>query len=184
MKIIIISVLLLSAGFVSAQQTSATVLSKSELKEKKKAEKEADLQKQFEKNYQMLSDTSFVLKAEFLSFQTDRNSANGNINFILAEPSGCIIQLASGNRIGSNGLGGITIKGKIVKYKISKNDKQKCCYLNMVVDFRGSAYAVIMDIPAEGNSTASLSLNYGPIVYEGPFLTVEEAHACQGMTPF
>jgi hypothetical protein len=169
-------------GAVSAQQTSN--LTKSELKEKKKAEKETIVQKQFETNYKMLSDTSFVLKAEFLTFKADRNSANGNINFILVDTAGCVVQLASGNKIGNNGLGGITIKGKIVKYKLSKNMKQQSCYLNMLIDYSGSAYSVIIDIPAEGYASASVSLNYGPVIYEGPFLPLSEANACQGITPF
>jgi hypothetical protein len=183
-KIAIIMMLLLTMGSVSAQKTSTNNLTKSELKEKKKAEKEAMLQKQFETNYQMLCDTSFALKAEFLTFKADRNSVNGNINFVWVDTAGCVVQLASGNSVGYNGLGGITIKGKIVKYKFSKNDKQRSCFLNMLVDSRGSAYSVIIDIPAEGYASASVSLNYGPVIYEGPFLPVKEANACKGTTPF
>jgi hypothetical protein len=91
-----------------------------------KAKKEAMIQKQFEATYQLLLDSSFVFETDFIYSQR----VNYLLNFIKVVSSKAIIQVTPIHQgEGENGFGGVTAKGVISKYKLSKNDKQNYCVL-------------------------------------------------------
>ncbi len=179
----ILLLLFLVPVIISAQEVDTT-LSGKQKREQKKLAKEAKLQKQFDSTYQVLSKRSFVLEAEFIENTkvAGRQSVDKLLNFILVDSSNAVLQIGSDKRIGYNGVGGSTAKGKIKTYTLSKNDKKKSCSLFMLVDAMSGSYNVNLDVSASGNANAWVSLKFSQLHYEGKIVPLKQSKAYKGST--
>jgi hypothetical protein len=183
MKTLVISLtLILFAGFLSAQETPEDNLSKKEIRKRKKDEKEAKLQKQYEANYQILFERSFVLEANSVEGKDGyRINVNPRLNFLIIDSANSVLQVGIGTKLGYNGVGGSTAKGKITSYKISKNDIHKSCSLSMMVNTKSGYYRVSIDVSAYGNANAwVLGMTYGDLRYNGYIVPLSESKVFKG----
>lgn len=181
-KIIILLSLLFYSCIGLAQENSRDTITKKETRGKKKAENELNLQKQFERNYQNLLDSSFVLEANFITFKSDRRFVNSTLNFLLVDSSSSILQIGTGYGIGFNGVGGSTAKGTITSYKLSKNDKRKSCTLIMSVSTMAGPFTIIFDVSADGSASATVSLKSGQLIYDGTIVPLKDSDVYKGNT--
>jgi hypothetical protein len=181
-KFVILLSLILSVSIISAQEMPKDTINKKEIKKKKKEEREAKLQKQYEANYQMLFNRSFVLEANYI--ETDRKySVSPMLNFLLVDSTNSVLQIGSLYSIGYNGAGGSTAKGKITIYDLSKNDKNKTCSLKMSVNTMAGTFNVSFDITASGNASAWVSgMYFGMLVYDGYLVPLKESKVYIGGT--
>ncbi|MEI7663443.1 MAG: DUF4251 domain-containing protein [Bacteroidota bacterium] len=180
-------VLVLFAFYLPAQETRKETLSRQEMRKKKKEEKEVKLQKQFMVVYRALLDSSFVLEADFLENKDGlRLGVRSVLNFIAVDSSVAAVQVGLDHRLGFNGSGGFTDKGKITRYKLSRNDKNKTCLLTMAM--RGSVSAhldLYFTVSAYGTATAVLS--GGPFgqrfTFDGRIVPLKESNVFEGLSP-
>jgi hypothetical protein len=180
-RLIILISLIFSVSIISAQKMPIDSLGKNEIKKKKKEEKEAKLQKQYEEIYKMLFNRSFVLEASYIERIGNKYIVNQKLNFLMVDSTNAILQLGSLYGIGYNGIGGETAKGKISTYKLTRNDKKKTCSLMMTVLTPIYTFNVSFDIRASGAGTAWISgMYFGLILYDGFVVPLKEAKVIMG----
>ncbi|OHX66233.1 hypothetical protein NH26_07650 [Flammeovirga pacifica] len=97
---------------------------KRKAKEQKKAEREA-FEKLVNQQAQVAIDSqSFVLEATQLYDRKGRTvNVQSNINFLKVEGNTGVLQIGSAHLVGWNGVGGITVDGRISDWKVKKDEK-------------------------------------------------------------
>lgn len=92
-----------------------------ELKKEQKALEQAETAKVVSA---MVEYCKFVLEANTLKDKRGNSmQVSSSINFIASDSINGVIQVGSNTYIGSNGVGGVTVEGKISDYKYTKNEK-------------------------------------------------------------
>jgi hypothetical protein len=166
--------------FISTCLMAQDTLQKITPKEKKKFEKEELQKKQFDKVYKILSDSAFVLEANYLTVDAKRFIVNSMLNFILVDTSFSVLQIGSDAKLGYNGVGGSTAKGKITKYELTKNDERKTCLLQLMVSTMAGPFSISFDVSCSGHASAVISLKSGELIYEGNIIPLEESNVYKG----
>ncbi len=173
-KSFLIMILVISGEGLFAQDNKTNASAK----EQKYSEDTA----QNELNKYMLKNRDFVLEANFLQNKYgDRFNVNSNINFVAVDSTTAIIQIGSDWRIGANGVGGITAKGKISDWKLTENKKNDSytLYLNVMTDI--GIYDLNFDIDSSGRATAYLSgMTPGQLMFEGNMVPFTESSVFEG----
>jgi len=168
-----------------AQSKEASEVSKAE----KKEQEARKMAKQRKNILQQLRDTTFVLEALRL---TDRygNSVNvsDNTNFIAAQGAGFTLQYAfQGGGLGRNGLGGLTIDGRITDYEIlNADEKDKALRVNFSVQSPGVGFAnVSMSVFGNSRADATISGAFGSrIRMYGYFSSLQDSDVFKGTPVF
>lgn len=138
-----------------ADGTELTKQEKKELRKEKKALRKAEREKLnnalHEQAYQALKDLDFVLEAHTLQSKRGRTiNVSDNLNFISVDKEEAVLQLAFKGYGGPNGLGGITLKGKISQ-KEYRTDKHGNKYLKFNVMGAVLNAEVRISLNASGN---------------------------------
>ena len=174
--IIIILVLFFQAsGIIARVENNHTPLTK---KEKQDYE--------FEKLYQsyksMLEKRDFVLEAYYLQDRFGRRClVNSMINFVAVDSTVAIIQVGSDFRIGPNGVGGKTAKGRITNFKLTEDSKQKTIFLYINVMTPIGFYDLFFSISPNIDTTAKITgLSYGQLTFEGDLEPYSESSVFEG----
>ena len=85
--------------------------------------------------------------------------------------------------IGINGVGGVSIKGKIESFKISKTEKNGYYYLVLKVAAIVGFYDIQMDISPSGFATAKVTTSDNKkIIYKGSIVSFDNTIIYQGTT--
>src|SRR5664279_1523350 len=114
--------------------------------EKKAAQKEQEYAN-FQVLDSMITNKSFVLEANFLeNGYGGRRPVMSNINFIMVDSLKAVLQTGNDNRMGYNGVGGITAEGSISNMKVTKNEKSLSFFLRFTVSTQIGFYDVAMNI--------------------------------------
>jgi len=126
------SIAILLIGMISlgssltAQDTN---LSKSELRKQKRAERKEAKAKELEMKraelVKLVQDTVFVLEANVYMNNRTSNSISPLLNFVGVNGQQMIIQFASENFIGINGVGGATNNGVLESYSYASDNPKK-----------------------------------------------------------
>lgn len=172
MKTILLSFLTL-AICVSIDAQSPTTLTKKEqkklLKEERAKHKAIEAERTAKLVEHMVSRQRFILEADML-FDKYGNSNNvqSAINFIAVDSLSGVIQIGNPMYIGSNGLGGVTIEGRVVNYKWEKNEKRGNYTVFFNISSSMGTYDVNMSIGSAGNADATVRGTFsGSIRYSG-----------------
>jgi hypothetical protein len=176
-KLVLIFVLALSTSLIFAQRANQdSVLTK---KEKRKAE----LERQYQLTKDMLENKSFVLESYFLQNRYGyRFPVNSSINFVKVEPKGeAVIQIGSNWRVGFNGVGGVTAKGKITNWEVKENPKNKTFNVNMFVTTSIGMYDLNFSIQPDGQATVRLSGMRGEnLTFDGELVSTDNSIIYEG----
>ncbi|HKJ43534.1 MAG TPA: DUF4251 domain-containing protein [Sunxiuqinia sp.] len=159
-----LTVVLLGFGTVTqtnAQDTlknSGQNLTKQEKRELRKQQREAYNQSQFEKAKSALENGNWVLEANRLYTKWGRTiNVSDQTNFVSLENNTAYMQLAFDNRIGPNGLGGITLKGTPSDIKMTEDKNGNITYSMTVL---GNALTATITVRlGDGNSYADAEVN-------------------------
>jgi len=175
--------LVLSCGLF-AQNKETTKETKKEASQRKKDEKKAEIDRQYKQTTLLLEGKKFVLEAQFLkNNKGERVNVVSNLNFISIDSLSGVIQLGSNNRFGYNGVGGITVQGRIISWKFEKDDTRKNFYLTMTIQGNVDIYDISMSFDYSGYGTATLNgINTGKLTFEGNLLSREETTTFKGQT--
>ncbi len=158
-------------------------------KEKRKQEKERR-EKEIVKNYNatvaFVEGKKFVLEANFLQDKYgNRISVSKAINFIYVNSDDAILQIGNTSGAGYNGVGGVTIEGKINKWKFNKDDKRHTIYLELGIMGSTGIYDVVLNIDPNRQTSAVLtSLSSGSIEYFGDLVSLEKSRVYKARTTY
>ena len=168
-------------GVAIAQE--AKKLSKSERKEQK--QKEAEEQKKI--ILELLRNKTWVIEAHtVLDRYNNSFQLNPSINFVGVKGDEGAIQLGFNGLIGWNGVGGITIDGKVTKYELNEGKEKQGPTLNIRFQGRGLGSANIsVSVNASGQATARVSGDFGDrITFSGMFVSLENSTVYKGQSLF
>lgn len=149
--------------------------------EKKTARKEQEYVN-FQILDSMISNKSFVLEANFLeNGYGGRRPVMSNINFIMVDSLKAVLQTGNDNRMGYNGVGGITAEGRISNMKITKNQKSLSFFLRFTVTTQIGFYDVAMNIYSTNYARAEITgLTAGKLIYDGLIQTLYNSRVYKG----
>ena len=161
-------------------------------KEERKAAKEAkkEQQKMAEAERAAVIGASidakqFVLEADFLSDRYgQRIVVDPTLNFVGIDIEESAFQFGNGRDIGYNGVGGVTVEGRVNNYKVSKNKNGMYS-----IEFRVSAtfgtIFVVMNVSPTGAADATISGNTSTkLIYTGTLVPVGESRVYKGSRTF
>ena len=177
-KIIVILLMSISSNLLFAQKGKEnSAISK---KEKRKVE----MEEQYRLTKQMLENKYFVLEADFLQDKYGhRVFVSPNINFVAVDSSEAVIQIGSNYRIGPNGVGGVTAKGRITKWELTENEKRKTFNLTFNVMTSIGIYDLHLSVGPSGKATALLTgLRPGQLTFDGDLVPLEESSVYEGQS--
>jgi len=124
----------------------------------KKERRDAEREQEFQQIKSMLDNKNFVLQADYLQDRYgNRVLVSSMINFVAVDSTEATIQIGSNFSNGPNGVGGVTAKGKITKWELTENPKNKSFMLNMNVMTMIGIYDLSIDIGASGKGSAILT---------------------------
>ena len=171
-----LAIVFLSASFKSYSQND-----KLTRQEKKAAQKEQQYVN-FQILDSMISSKSFVLEANYLENGYGvRRPVMSNINFIMVDSLNAVLQTGNDNRMGYNGVGGITAEGKISNMKITKNQKSLSFFLRFTVTTQIGFYDVAMNIYSTNSARAEITgLTAGKLIYDGWIQTLYNSRVYKG----
>ncbi len=105
----------------------------------------------------------FVLKADQLRGRGGYvMHVNPTTNFVAVEGEEAYVQVASASGIGFNGIGGVTLRGKITSFEVEQGKKHGS--YNIVMNTMGTSgpLTIVMNINKTGEmASASVHTNYG-----------------------
>ena len=176
-KLIILTPLLFIGLMAMAQSTSDKKMSKAEKKEARKEKQKANLNKILE----AIEDRAFAIKAHtFVDKQGLSIPISPSTNFVAVSEDEGVVQFAFGDNPGLNGLGGLTIEGKIVKYELKKHKKG----LSLQMRLFGSAFGstdLILGVNSSGIATVKVNtIRGGQFTFNATFSDLESAKIFQG----
>lgn len=164
---------------------AAEKLRKEQEKQEKKRRQERLDSLQFEMALAAIDDMHFVVVANRVSFRRGYTvNVNESTNFVLVQDNTATVQLAFERGFsGPNGLGGITVEGKITKVEKRFDKKGNLIYRMMVTGTAISA-DISFTLPKNGTScNVTVNSNFYPvrITFSGD-LKPYNSHVFQGRT--
>ena len=157
---------------------------KAEASQRKKEEKKAKIEQHYKITDTLLEGKRFVLEAHFLRYSNGtRVDVVPTLNFISVDSLTAVLQLGSMHRVGFNGVGGVTVQGRILNWKFVKDDKQKNFYITLTVQGNIDIYDISMSIDYEGYAEATISgVNTGRFTFIGNIVSKKETVIFKGQT--
>jgi len=177
-RLVLFLALVISANTLFAQiNDENTSLTRKE-KRKAKIEKEYQLVKD------MLEKKEFVLEANFLQDRYGRRyPVSIGINFVSVDSTEAIIQIGSNNRLGANGVGGVTAKGPITGWELTENLKKTNFGLRINVMTTIGFFDLYFSISPSGQTTAQLtSMRGGKLTFDGNLVPWENSSIYVGQS--
>ncbi|MCD7936556.1 MAG: DUF4251 domain-containing protein [Tannerellaceae bacterium] len=157
-------------------------------KEKDKALRALTDSVMFQNALYALDHREFVLEAEKITFKRGRwRYVTPHTNFISLDGDRAVVQIAfEGAPPGPNGIGGITVEGRVTNLK-ERTDKKGNRYLTMNVMGSSISATVEIQLPAKGNrATANVSPTFSSnrFTLSGDLYHTSEARIFKGRTRF
>ena len=172
-------------GAFSQEETQQ--LSKQEIKklqkEQKKAEKAAEAERMAEVTSFMVHQQQFVLEADYLSDKYgQRVPVTPTINFVMVDSVAGTVQFGSAEAIGYNGVGGVTVDGRVTKYEYSVIGKKEDSYsIRLILMSSIGTYDITLMVNSQGYADASIRGNWsGQLNYHGKLVPLTLSRVYKG----
>jgi hypothetical protein len=186
MKIQVILFMLIFPVFLHGQDEA--ILSKKEqkqlAKEKRKAEQQVENEKQREITSLMLENQKFVLEADYIADKSgSRVPVNSTLNFVIVDSTKATLQLGSPWGMGINGVGGVTVDGKITRYDLSVKENRKGVSYNVTLYIMSSigTYDIQIWVSQSGSADATVRGNVsGQLNYSGKLVPLAKSRVYKG----
>lgn len=148
----------------------------------KKEKRNVELEKEFQFTKSMLENKDFVLETDYLQDRYgNRILVNSTINFVSVDSTEAIIQIGSNFRLGPNGVGGVTAKGRINKWELTEDQKHKAFTLSLNVMTTIGIYDLFINISASGRGSATLTgMTSGRLTFDGDLVPWEKSSVFVG----
>lgn len=177
-KLVTFLALVISVNTMFAQiDDKNTSLSRKEIRKAKN-------EKQYQLVKDMIENRDFVLEANFLQDRYGRRfPVNNGINFVSVDSTEAVIQVGSNTRIGANGVGGVTAKGRITGWKLTENKRKNSFGLRINVMTPIGFYDLFFSILPSGQATAQLTgLKSGSLTFDGNLVPLENSTVYEGQS--
>ena len=150
---------------------------KRELKKLKKAEEKELIKKS---TLLMIEKKHFVLEADYIiNRYGNRFMVNSMLNFIKIDSTDIILQLGSNTGIGYNGIGGITLEGRINRYEIKEIKNGNLLHISSMTNL--GFFDVFITVSNSGYADASVSgISGGSVRYSGKIIPLELSRIYKG----
>jgi hypothetical protein len=189
MKFILLILLIISPGFLYGQDGESSLSKKEQkalAKEKRKAEQKAEDDKQSAITALMLEYQRFVLEADYVAGKSgSRTPVNSTLNFVIVDSLKATMQLGSPWGLGINGVGGVTVDGKITKYELNKKETKKGVSYSVTFYVMSSfgSYDIQMWISQSGRADATVRGNVsGQLTYSGQLVPLSQSRVYKGQS--
>lgn len=152
---ILICALALMVGHIQAQEVELT-------KEEKKALQEKIDSIQHAEAVEAINAKKFTLEADQVVFKYGQTAyVTSNTNFVSVDGEDAVVQVAFNiPSAGPNGLGGVTVNGKVSSYEM-RTDKKGTLYLSMNVMGVGISARLDISMPkGTNNATVTITPNF------------------------
>jgi len=137
---------------------------------------------------EILESRAWVLEAHQLRDRYGNTAiVNSGINFVGVTGENATIQFGSNHEIGENGVGGLTLDGKINKYEIKEGKKASSgFYVDLSVMGAAMGHSSIyFQISPSGNTSATITtLDGSRLTYDGVLVPLNESKVFKVMTSF
>ncbi len=183
MRAIVICFIILIYGFSSSLAQEQKKLSKKEKKELKARQ----LEEQKQAIVDLLESKSWVIEAHTVYDRYNQSyQLNPTINFVGVKNDEGALQLGFNGLIGWNGVGGVTIDGKVTRYEVKDEKKDKTPTVVLRFQGRGVGSATInVAVNTSGQATARVSGDFGErISFSGLIKSLEESVVYKGQSLF
>jgi hypothetical protein len=179
---IVISSFLISG--LSAQEVNSTKESRKEASRRKKEIKQAKIDSEYRATDTLLVAKRFVLEAQYLSnSRGSRVLVTQNLNFISVDSDYAIVQVGSPQRAGVNGVGGVTVQGRVSNWKFSKDDRRKNFNLFLTVQTNSGIYDINISVDYSANADATITgLRSGSLKLSGTIVAQEDSLIFKGQS--
>lgn len=181
-KTILILIIAIIGIQVQAQETKTKKELRAEKKEQEIKAQEGTriLQEKWVDDKTYVLEAMQVFNKEGMSFQM-----NSSTNFVYVNGDKAVIQLAFDGIVGWNGVGGITIKGRITKYEVDKENPNKPIYIKMSIQGSTGFQDIALWVSSNGQGEAQVTDNKGNrIRFTGNIVSLEESSVYVGMETF
>ena len=171
---------------MSAQEVSKEEWRQMSKKERKEYKMAAQIANQ-KKTVALLESRAWVLEAvQIQNKYGESANIQPTLNFVGVSGENATAQLGASDGIGWNGVGGITVEGKIRTYKLKEGKPGSGVSLR--IDIMGaSSGSLNLSIQAnpDGSATATVSDNTGGrITYRGTIVPLSESRVYKGQTTY
>ncbi len=181
--IAMIAMLMVTSIHISNAQSGADRTSKEDRLERKQ-QKALEKQEMKEKFLALAKDQSLVLEANALADKYgNRVNVTAN-NFIMLDGDRVVLQTSFPARFGYNGLGGITIDGRLADYEVvGGKDNKSISITALVTSSVVGSGRLSMNISSNGYASATFSDNWGNRLYfYGNAQSLEDTRLFEGMS--
>lgn len=151
-------------------------------KKESKTEKASRIETEYRTTEEIIGSTSFVLRADYLSYHNGfRKIVEPTLNFIQVDSTEVIIQTGNNLGVGYNGVGGLTVMGKITSWNVKKDYLRKTFMIRVGISSALGYYDLFMNVSTDGRTTARLSgTTRGDLIFEGFIGPLNELRTYQG----
>ena len=152
-------------------------------KEQKKAARAAEEERMAEVTNFMVHQQQFVLEADFLSDKYgQRVSVTPTINFVLVDSLVGTVQFGDAQGMGYNGVGGITVDGRVTKYEYSVIGKKEDSYsIRLILMSSLGTYDITLMVNSQGYADAQIRGNWsGQLNYHGKLVPLTLSRVYKG----
>lgn len=186
-KIGLIAILLIgSIGLANAQSTQEKKDSRKTQRIEKKEQREAEARMMFDQARKLVEEKNLVLEAITVRGKYGSSVNVGPNNFIMVDKDEFVLQTAFTGGVGFNGLGGITAKGKVTSYEVTRNENNNMVTVLAQVSTTSIGQGTLtIQVGISGNASATFVNNWGGrIEFNGPIKSVQESKVYEGMRRF
>lgn len=187
MKSLLIILFIISPLILYGQDEGSSLSKKEQkalAKEKRKAEQKEEAEKQREIVALMLEYQRFVLEADYVAGKTgSRTAVSPTLNFVIIDSTKATMQLGSPWGLGINGVGGVTVDGKVTRYEVNKKENKKGVNYNVTLYIMSSigTYDLLMWISESGHADATVRGNVsGQLTYSGQLVPLSQSRVYKG----
>lgn len=134
-----------------AQEKTTKELTRKERRELKK-EEQKKLSEEMAKLLSIaIDEKQWVLEANTLANKKGVSvNVTSTLNFVAVEGNEAFIQLGSNTGMGQNGVGGVSVRGNVNKYEVSKNEKKGTYFITLYVSSALGTFDIQLDCNADG----------------------------------
>ena len=164
------------------QQLSQKELKKLQ-KEQKKAAREAEEERMAEVTRYMVHQQQFALEADFLSDKYgQRVPVTPTINFVMIDSLIGTVQFGDAMAVGYNGVGGVTVDGRVTKYEYSVIGKKEDSYsIRLILMSSIGTYDITLMVNSQGYADAQIRGNWsGQLNYHGKLVPLTLSRVYNG----
>lgn len=176
------SILILLMAIIGLGLNAQETKSKKELRAEQKAQeiKKRDAHRKVQE--QLVDNKTFVLEAQQVYNKVgDMFQLTPSTNFVHISGEEAIVQLSFNDLIGWNGVGGITIKGKISKYKVENDNKNRPIYIRFTIQGSEGFHDITMWVSSSGAGEAEVvDMKGNRIKFTGDVVSLDDSKVFVG----